>query len=242
MIWSRIKIIGLGGVGSLLCDNLCRYLNYQKGGEFIVTLIDGDDYEYKNNERQSFSRLGSKATVKANDMRTMFDNISFRETPVFITPENISRYIAEGDIIFLCVDNHKTRKLVSDYAGTVNDLLIISGGNEYTDGNVQIYLRIGGEDKTPSLTDYHPEIVNAGDKSPDEMSCEELAEVEPQLLFTNMTVATIMCWTYYNISSAMNENLDYYNSEVYFDIQTMYTSPKVRQPKNRKKENKKDGN
>lgn len=236
MIGSNIKIIGLGGVGSLLCDNLCRYLNYQRGGEFIVTLIDGDDYEYKNNERQSFSRLGSKSRVKANDMRTMFDYISFREVSEFITLENISRNIEEGDIIFLCVDNHKTRKLVSDYAETVNDLLIISGGNEYTDGNVQIYLRIGGDNKTPSLTDYHPEIANAGDKSPDEMSCEELAEVEPQLLFTNMSVATIMCWAYYNISANLDTNFDNYNSEVYFDMHTMCASSKVRKPKNRKGE------
>ena len=237
--WNSIKIIGLGGIGSVLCDNLCRYLNYQRGGEFIVTLIDGDDYEYKNNERQSFSRLGSKARIKANDMRTMFDNISFREVSEFITPENISRNIEEGDIIFLCVDNHKTRKLVSEYAGAINNLLIISGGNEYTDGNIQIYLRIGGEDKTPSLTDYHPEIANAGDKSPDEMSCEELAESEPQLLFTNISVATIMCWAYYNMSANLNgdlEKFDQCNSEVYFDMQTMSTLSKVRNPKNRKGE------
>ncbi len=236
MIGRNIKIIGLGGIGSVLCDNLCRYLNFQKGGVYTVNLVDGDDYEYKNTERQSFSRLGNKSRVKVQDMRTMFDNISFREVPEFVTPENISRYIVEGDIVFLCVDNHKTRKLVSDYAGTINDLLVISGGNEFTDGNVQIYLRIGGEDKTPSLTDYHPEIANAGDKSPDEMSCEELAASDPQLLFTNLSVATIMCWAFYNITAVIEGNLDKCISEVYFDMQSMSTLSKVRKPKNRKGE------
>jgi hypothetical protein len=83
---------------------------------------------------------------------------------------------------------------------------------------------------TPSLGCYHPEIQNPQDKSPDEMSCEELSKSEPQLLFTNLTVATIMTWTLHNYCKVNYEQKEL--SEVYFDINTMKVDSKVRKIKN----------
>ena len=54
------------------------------------------------------------------------------------------------------------------------------------------------------MTDYHPEIENPLDKSPDEMSCEELSHAEPQLYFTNFMVAGHMCSAFYNIIERNN--------------------------------------
>jgi hypothetical protein len=101
---------------------------------------------------------------------------------------------------------------------------LISGGNEFTDGNVQLYVRRGGQDLTPDLCKYHPEIANPDDRLPTEMSCEELAQSDPQLYFTNLGVATLMCWTFYNAIVKKS----YERSEVYFDILTMNTNSKVR--------------
>jgi len=226
----RIKIVGLGGIGSALCDNLCRFLNHQPTRCRLV-LIDGDDYEIKNKARQSFNQLGNKARVKCTEMRLSHENISFDDVAEYLTPSNIGEYIQEDDVVFLCVDNHKTRKVVSDHAKTLENVIVISGGNEYTDGNVQIFIREGGENKTPSLSDYHPEIAHPGDKSPDEMSCEELANSEPQLLFANLSVATIMCWTFYNI---LEGKLAQNSSEVYFDMLKMNTLAKQRKPRAQK--------
>ena len=221
----NIKIIGLGGVGSILSEKLCRFLNYsQVNTSFVVTLIDGDEYEDKNFERQEFTRLGNKAEIKANDLKIKYMNLNIDYIIDYINTDTISRVINDKDIIFLCVDNHKTRMVVSNYCKTLDDVILISGGNELTDGNVQIYIKKGGVSITPDLCAYHPEIATPTDKSPDEMSCEELSKSEPQLYFTNLSVATIMCWAYYNI--VVQQNID--ASEIYFDILKMSVDAKTR--------------
>jgi len=221
----NIKIIGLGGVGSILIERLCRFLNYsQVDTSFVVTLIDGDEYEDKNLERQEFTRLGDKAEIKANDLKIKYLNLNIDYIIDYINTDTISRGISEKDIVFLCVDNHKTRMVVSNYCKTLNDVILISGGNELTDGNVQIYIRKGGVDITPDLCAYHSEIATPTDRSPDEMSCEELSKSEPQLYFTNLSVATIMCWAYYNV--VVQQNID--ASEIYFDMSRMSVDAKTR--------------
>lgn len=225
----HIKIIGLGGIGSILCDKVARFINFTKDQQTCISLVDGDYFEEKNFERQEFFSMGNKATVKASELRSRYEKIDFKNFPYFVDEQTIERLIEDGDTVFLAVDNHKTRKLVSDYAKNLKDITIISGGNDLTDGNVQIYVRKGGEDLTPSLTDYHPEIENPEDKLPNEMSCEELHNSEPQLFFTNLGVATIMCWSYYNI-----RNMDFTNSEIYFDIKSMRAHSNAREPKNKK--------
>ncbi len=221
----NIKIIGLGGIGSILIERLCRFLNYsQADTHFNITLIDGDEYEDKNLERQEFTRLGDKAEIKANDLKIKYLNLNIDYIIDYINTDTISRGISEKDIVFLCVDNHKTRMVVSNYCKTLNDVILFSGGNELTDGNVQIFIRKGGVDLTPDLCAYHPEIANPSDKSPDEMSCEELSKSEPQLYFTNLSVATIMCWAYYNVVVQQNIKA----SEIYFDMSIMSVDAKTR--------------
>lgn len=225
----NIVIIGLGGIGSVLSNFMSRYLNSRLDIMSEIILVDGDNYEFKNQERQEFIRFGNKADAKADELREKFSNINFKSFPCFVDENSISEIIKENYIVMVGVDNHKTRRLISDYAKTLDNIIVISGGNEYTDGNVQIFIREGGEDVTPSLTDYHPEIKNAIDKSPDEMSCEELSHAEPQLYFTNASVAIFMCIAFYNILSGLKKI-----SETYIDLPTMSVNSKVRAPKNKK--------
>jgi molybdopterin/thiamine biosynthesis adenylyltransferase len=223
----KIVIIGLGGVGSILCDNLSRYLNYSDI-DASVNLVDGDFYESKNNERQTFTRLGDKATVKCSEMSLKFNNVTFQDFNEFVNEDNISSIISEDSIVFICVDNHVSRKVISDYCQTLNNITVISGGNEYTDGNAQLFKREGGKNVTAALDEYHPEIEYPEDRSPEDMSCEELSKSDPQLLFTNLTVATIMCWMFY----AIHQEKDVTRfAEVYFDITTMATLAKMRNTK-----------
>jgi len=229
----NISIIGLGGIGSVLSNTISRYMSSKDIYPFItINLVDGDEYEHKNIIRQEFEGFGNKSLMKLLELNRKFKNINFNNFSVFVKEDNIDTIIEENSLVFLCVDNHKTRKLVSDYAGSLKDITIISGGNELTDGNVQIYIRKGGENITPSLTDYHPEIDNPTDKRPDEMSCEELSLSAPQLYFTNFMVAAYMCAAVYNIEKGNNSVS---NSEVYFDLITMNASSKKRLPKNQTK-------
>jgi len=219
-----IVIIGLGGVGSILSERLCRFINFSRDMAASILLVDGDAYEPKNYERQEFIRMGNKADIKADELTMKFNNIEFNTYDAYINEENITSVIKEGTIVFICVDNHKSRMVINNYCKNLNNVTIISGGNELTDGNAQLYVRKGGKNLTPDLCTYHPEIANPEDKLPDEMSCEELSVSEPQLYFTNLGVATFMCWLFYN--SVVKEQYD--RSEVYFDILKMSSDAKIR--------------
>jgi len=227
----NIIICGLGGIGSTLSNAISRYVDSNESlYPSVINLVDGDNYEFKNNKRQEFHGYGNKAIIKQKELKDNFSNIKFIAHPIFINESNISEIIKEKSIVLVGVDNHKTRKLISDYAKNLNDIIIISGGNEITDGNVQIYIREANENVTPTLTDYHPEIENPNDKSPDEMSCEELSNSKPQVYFTNFMVASFMCASFFNIIEKNNYKI----SEVYFDLLTMNASSKIRVPKKQK--------
>lgn len=233
----NIKCIGIGGVGCLLISVLCRFLAFQSAGKqrISITLIDGDGFEPKNKERQSFKGQGNKAEVKEEELKEEFPQILLSSVPEFIDRFNIENIIKEGDIVFLMVDNHKTRKLVSEYCCRLRDIVLISGGCELTDGTVQVYVRSENQDRSFSLTHVHPEIESPADRSPAEMvSCDELsASSGPQLLFTNLTVAAFMLNAFYVIWIKQKPP---YN-EVYFDI--MEAKTRVIEIKERREERKK---
>lgn len=220
----NVSIIGLGGVGSSLVKLLSRYINYSKDIRCRMLLIDGDSYEPKNLERQEFTQMGNKAECQERELSSKFKNILFNSIPEYINEGNINHIIQDNSVIFICVDNHKTRMIINNYCKTLNDVTVISGGNEFTDGNAQLFVKKGGKELTPDICAYHPEIANPEDKLPEEMSCEELAHSQPQLLFTNVGVATFMCFLFYN--SVINQKYD--RSEVYFDMLTMNSNSKIR--------------
>ncbi len=221
----EIKVIGIGGIGCALLPHLARYL--QASGEpGRLTLVDGDAFEARNADRQVFAELGNKAKVKAAELARQFENLSFRAIPEYITPDAVGRIIRSGDVVFLGVDNHTTRRLASDHCQVLGDVVLISGGNDYTDGNVQVYLRRAGRDITSPLTRYHPEIADPKDRSPHEMSCDELSqEAAPQLLLTNLAVASAMLNAFFAWRLG---KLQY--GEVYLDILEGKTSPVIRRP------------
>lgn len=194
----KIKVIGAGGIGSLLLPVLCRFLN--TGGEpAMITIIDGDSYEGKNQSRQLFSRLGNKADVSVEQLEKEFGNLIFKSKHEYLTDKSALYLLEEGDIIFSCVDNHKTRLLLSDFCvDELDDVTVFSGGNSFTDGNIQIFVKRDGKCLTlPIANKYHPEIVNPKDKRPDELGCGELSVSSPQLIFMNNTIAALLLNAFY---------------------------------------------
>jgi molybdopterin/thiamine biosynthesis adenylyltransferase len=201
-----VKLIGLGGVGGIVARYGACYLAALDHDTRLV-LIDGDVFEPKNAARMLFSEHGNKAAVVRDDLAGAMDDslLSVVAVEEYVTPENLPRLIRAGDTVLLAVDNHATRKLVSDYArDQLADVCLISGGNEGagadstgvvqrgTYGNVQIYLSRDGIDVTPALTEFHPEIENPADQTPTEISCTEALISTPQILFANLAVASSM--------------------------------------------------
>jgi hypothetical protein len=202
---TTVKLIGLGGVGSIVARYAAVFLA-ALGREIRFVLIDGDAFEYSNATRMWFSSYGNKATVLRGELlpRLAESSLSLVAIEEFVTPENVSRLIQSGDLCLLCVDNHATRKLVNDHCATLPDICLISGGNDGvgpdsggvarrgTFGNVQIYLRRANVEVTAPLTRFHPEIEQPNDRLPSDQSCTEMAASVPQILFANLTVAAAM--------------------------------------------------
>lgn len=199
----KIKVIGAGGIGGYLLDPLARYLSYT-GDHCEVTVIDGDKFEERNRERQRYAHgLTNKAEAAVEDLREEFPKVHFRAKTEYLTEDNVISAIREGDVVFMGVDNHATRKLVADRCKELDDILLISGGNGYTDGDVLVHWRKDGIDKTPPITDTAPEIKTPKDKNPglftdtDRQGCQAQAINNPQLLFTNLDIASCMLNCYY---------------------------------------------
>ncbi len=198
---ARVKVIGLGGIGCVVLQYLAVFLK-GLGRPVRLVLIDGDHFEAGNSQRMVFHKVGNKAEVKAAEALGWLGTsaVSVAAVPQYLTPENVGQFVRPGDHVFLCVDNHPTRKLVSDHCGTLESVALFSGGNEGVDpphergtyGNVQAYLRKDGRDLTAPLTRFHPEIANPKGKLPTQMSCAELAVSTPQVLFTNVAVASAL--------------------------------------------------
>lgn len=217
----RIKVIGLGGIGSYLIEPLCRYLCH-KTDYVELMLIDGDTYEDRNRQRQQFVEKGNKATVTRESLRLKFPEIHFRDKPEYITEDNVVTHIRENDTVFLCVDNHATRKVVSDRCEELDNVTLISGGNDETDGNVIYYARKDGEDITKPPTKLDPKIAKPEDSNPGVTrdGCEARMNTTPQLLFTNLAIASMMCNVFYAHEEG---NADF--EQVYVDIVTMRSKP-----------------
>jgi len=217
----NVVVVGLGGIGSALAPKLVQFCQHLADCKVNFTLVDGDKYEPKNGERQQFSRLGNKAEVTVADLSKRFDGVGFTAEAEYLTEENLDFIIDTGYIVFLCVDNHKTRKLVDDYCATLDDIVLINGGNDLLDGNVQVVVRRDGKQLTQTISEVHDETANPEDKSPDEMGCEELAESEPQLFFVNDSIACVMCWPFYWLATDLERFYSEpgFGGEIYFDLQ-----------------------
>jgi len=211
----NIKVVGLGGIGTCLAPVLCRFLCFERP-ESTVTFIDGDEYMADNRRRQTFAHFGNKAEVTAEAMQRLFPELCFRAVAEYVRVDNQSALIYNADTVFVCVDNHTTRKLVSDHAGNLSDIAIFSGGNDWTSGAVQIYIRKGGDNQTlPLANQFHPEIEKPKDFHPEGLGCEALQPEAPQLVFANNTAATIMLNAFY---AHLQESV--MPDEIYFDLLT----------------------
>jgi hypothetical protein len=220
-LWGRsVKVIGLGGIGTPVAQALTQFLGVNHPGTTLF-LIDGDAFEERNRARVAFRDGGNKAIAKARELSsTCRSPTTIVPVPKYVTPHNVHRILTENDVIFLAVDNHATRRCVSNRCRQLRGGVLISGGNDGIDedhdgtfGNVMIYERLAGRDVTNPLTRHHPEIARPLDKRPDEVGCAELTHSSPQLLFTNLTVAAAMLGVFY---AWLTRPLEY--EEVFIDV------------------------
>lgn len=199
-----VNVIGLGGVGSIVARYGAVLLASQADYPDSLMLIDGDKFEPSNATRMWFGgETGNKADVVKRQIGTGIQpaNLSIMAVPNYILGDNAHKIIVENTINLVCVDNFKTRKLISDHCRTLDNTVLISAGNDGvgpdatgversgTYGNCQWFGRMDGEDRCQPIDKYHPEIANPQDKLPTE-DCTMAVMSTPQLLAANLMAAS----------------------------------------------------
>jgi hypothetical protein len=197
------KIIGLGGVGGIAARYGALFLA-SLGRRARLVLVDGDSFAPENGSRMFFRERGNKAARICGDLLDYLADsaLTIQAIEEFVTPENIGRIIRDGDIVIAALDNHASRKLISDHCAGLENVCLISGGNDGvgpdssgrmrhgTYGNCQVFHRRASRDATPSLTAFHAEIREPADRLPTDLSCTELMASTPQILFANLMTAS----------------------------------------------------
>jgi molybdopterin/thiamine biosynthesis adenylyltransferase len=185
-----IVMVGAGGTASHLIHPLIAYLS--SGEDFIIHLYDADKVEPRNLSRQLFyaNEVGQH---KSRALAMRFDPHVAAHTE-FIGPDNIEKSIIENDTVLICADNMFVRRLINDRAKTLDNILVINGGNEKFSASVQVFARQNGTNTTPSLDFFSPEfdIDDGPDRST--LSCAQLAELPggEQTVVANNTAAAFM--------------------------------------------------
>ena len=237
----RVIIVGVGGIGSWLAEGIVKMLEFKDPGSMLI-LVDGDEFEPKNQERQSFSGLGNKADVKANELqpyypRTFiapkaqwiveaFDDPDLHETEKAVTAVSLLR---EGDVVFAVVDNFAARKILFDAGKEFDNIDIITGGNnDQLEATVYHYQRREGVDITDHPGEFYDDFVNPPDRNPATLSCQEMAQLEggTQLIATNVAVASMLMGRFQHIIIDGNDPCP--ASEIFFDLGIGMATPKNR--------------
>jgi molybdopterin/thiamine biosynthesis adenylyltransferase len=205
MSYTPYILIGAGGTGSHFIAPVLAYLHSwhnNQGGEWDLILIDGDNYEHKNLERQMFDPQ-FVGLNKAEALASMYSRYPVQAIPKFVGAEDLKLIMDEGCVVFLGVDNFSVRALVEQRAYELEDVTIINAGNEKDSGSVQLWVRENGENKTPPISYLHPEIAYSSSDDRSNMTCMEVAQMPggEQLIIANMAAAQHMMtalWRYHN--------------------------------------------
>jgi molybdopterin/thiamine biosynthesis adenylyltransferase len=227
----RCVVVGAGGIGTWLISGLVRMLEWKFPGSGLV-IVDGDNYEQKNKERQDFGKLGNKAAVKAAELTPQFPSTTIIPLSRWVVADDLtgvsvdedsprikaSDLLQENDIVFAVVDNFAARKIIFDAARKFNNIDVFTGGNDDSlFGSIYHYQRRDGVDVTEHPVSFHPEYESPPDKNPGELSCQERSKIEggTQLLATNMAVAALLLGRVHK-TIVLDQSPD--EAEVYFDL------------------------
>lgn len=229
----KVVFVGMGGTNTQAAQPFLRYLNTIRENIEEVIIIDGDKFDDGNRERQDFnpeSISTNKAEAKATELKDKFPELLITAVPEYLKEDEIPYYISDNTIVMLAADCMKTKKLVDDHAKTLNNVLVVSMGNEFVDGDAFIHCRVSGKEIAPSIQVGHPEIGNAQHPTRSEMSCEEISQLPSggQLVFANLQsgcMGAAMAWKVLSSTEMLTKptNLEYRGA--YFDIETMKMRP-----------------
>lgn len=185
-----------------------------------VVLVDGDTFNPRNALRQG-AGAGSKLAQRMYKLKHDMIKVGFLQGMelagfnAYVNPSNMGEIIPKRPlenldnaemkqyanervavpglaVVFLCVDNIKTRYEVSKYMETFEDCIVFNGGNSKTSGHVTVYERSNNRALDPNLYEVYPDVRPDADKRPDEDDCTVVSPQHDQIAVTNRMIADVM--------------------------------------------------
>lgn len=195
-----IVVVGCGGTGSHYIKELGRFLRSNNGiifSDLRLILIDGDQVEEKNLERQAFLKedIGrNKAEVMAEILGEVYEIDCCYYDHFIDYYVELEKFVRDETIVVLvgCVDNHQCRQSLHYFFIEQENCVYLDAANEYAVGEVVIGSRLAGLEVYPDRTKYFPDILCSKEKKRSEESCEVLNASNPQHLLTNQYAAMIL--------------------------------------------------
>lgn len=163
---ASVLVVGVGGLGCPVSLSLVL------AGVGKVTLVDGDQVEISNLQRQMLfteEQVGqNKARAAAVQLQERNNNVQLCVHETFITPQNARKIMAGHDLIVDSSDNFPTRYLLSDVACAMG-IPVVSGALQGFQAQVTVlnYLTSDGE-PGPDYRSLFPQPPKA------EMNCQTL--------------------------------------------------------------------
>jgi PRTRC genetic system ThiF family protein len=198
----QVAVIGAGGTGSQLMNNLVRLhlalIALGHPGGLHVTLWDDDIVSAANVGRQSFypGDIGSpKASTIVNRINLAFQ-LNWSSQVQRLNGDSALK----AQIVIGCVDNRKARLAILQAAQRNRVHYWLDCGNRLGDGQVVLgevcptLVRRGKGPRLPHAADLYPELIDPALDATDEVpSCSLADALEKQSLFINTSVAMFAC-------------------------------------------------
>lgn len=212
-------VIGAGGTGTYFLKEFSRFLS---GNEEMkkqissMVIFDGDEVERKNLARQCFIEddIGrNKASVMAEVLNETFD-LEYEAHGCYLNNiDQLSKQFGTVPIIISCVDNHGCRLLLEKYFKKQESCVYFDSANEYDTGEVVYAYKSNRKIGGPVRSHYFPQIKKGDVRNREEISCEELNNVAPQHIFTNMQAGHLLCVGLANLlNGVITPGFAYFNS------------------------------
>lgn len=212
----KIVMLGAGGTGGYAAPHIYRLVHtLERPVRFLIA--DGDIVEEKNLVRQNFTEadLGlNKARVVAERYSGVF-GLETSYVPDFIeSPEKLeelikpdirrvseysSKTVKELVILIGAVDNNRSRQLCHEVFMKAENLVYIDSGNGEDTGQVVCGIRCRGTTYYKPVGELYPDMAQADDLFPSEVSCADASVSAPQTIAANLMAATAVVTMIYNI-------------------------------------------
>ncbi len=153
LLAARVLIIGLGGLGAPVVQYLAA------GGVGALVLVDGDDVELSNLQRQTLYATADIGTPKAESAarvaRAINPEIAVDIHTTHAAADTIDALVADADVVIDGTDQFTTRLMVSDAAVRAGKPLV-SGALGPTEGQLAVFDPAFGDDQ-PCYRCFLPE-------------------------------------------------------------------------------------